>query len=568
MQMAGFLVHQLRQKSPNTSDRCIPAQVLRDAPASSTPHCAIPSYPDGASAHVLSSPSSYQLQHALHGVPDGLEGSHSPAVAATPLAFAFAPTVAIRVFVCTYSQTNPMPQRSVAPSYGALQSAANRDMKVPYTVGTFVKHAWPYALGLVLVAGITYLLITTHHSCPKGQVTVLQNGKRTCGQCNANSDCGHGTVCSGSTCVQCVKDGDCKTDAQPNAVCDVTTNTCTISCTDNGDCVADAAAAGPICNTASNRCVNCLVDGDCTNPDAPYCLADHTCGECTVSQHCDDGRVCKDPSGGANPVCLDPCTSDAGCTDPDFPLCHEGACLACVPDQVNSGTCKGSTAGPYCAADGLSCGDCSTDTDCKSAWFVCNPDRMCEKMGGAAAITATVGVSGEGTTLEATPPESGDVVAGSTRLGLALATASATPSWMFIPQSAASNKWAMLATPARAAGSGTPWVASVYGCCGGALSSSTTCTSVEGTTCTYDGVVQALVREHPYTNGLTYTVQIENAGTGALVLGNAGSLPASVRIRAAGVTTGGPVYLGRSEGTDVDIRWTSEVANRLTFSIL
>lgn len=444
--------------------------------------------------------------------------------------------------------------RYVGPSYGEVQEMAGRDTKVQFTVWHLIKHAWIYGLAILVAGGIAAFVILTHHSCPKGKMPRVVGGKKTCAQCVTNKNCGHGTVCGpGGNCVACVDNSTC-----PNGVCDLKTNTCTITCSNDGDC-AGAGAAGPVCDTETNRCVVCVTDAGCTNPAAPFCLSNNTCGECTVGNHCGDGRTCKDPSGGSNPVCLTTCSATSDCPDAT-PLCVDGVCLVCDPSKVNSGVCKGNTSGPYCAANGMSCGACSTDSDCKTQWNVCTTERTCERIGGANALTTTLKETNSGWLLEGALPSGvkvQDAVPGSTRLTMQLSAASDTPQFMFIPSADDDTKWAMLATPSTAQGQGTEFIAAVYGCCGPALSFSTTCSTAEGTTtCGFAGSVEALVLNHPYSAGLQYPVHVVNAADHSLVE-RGDPLPSQIKLRIAGLAGGSAEVWMVKSGGDNTVRWSS-----------
>lgn len=117
-------------------------------------------------------------------------------------------------------------------------------------------------------------------------------------------------------------------------------------CNTNADCPANK----PFCDTTTKTCQPCSNDSHCTDPNAPACQPDGTCGECSST----NSVMCS----GAKPVCN---TIKGQCAP-----CNPGA-----PDQ-----CISDPGGPVCKVDPNNdsfCG-CDKDPDCgnPTSGKVCN----------------------------------------------------------------------------------------------------------------------------------------------------------------------------------------------------
>jgi uncharacterized repeat protein (TIGR01451 family) len=116
------------------------------------------------------------------------------------------------------------------------------------------------------------------------------------------------------------------------------------------ECQSDAECSGtkPHCNTGSQICEGCKTDSDCSNPMAPACQPDGSCGQCSATNQ----TQCKDPT----PACS---TSTGTCV-----LCTPG-----TPDKGgNADKCKTSTDGPVCVTgtDNSNFCGCQIDSDCST----------------------------------------------------------------------------------------------------------------------------------------------------------------------------------------------------------
>ncbi len=118
------------------------------------------------------------------------------------------------------------------------------------------------------------------------------------------------------------------------------------------ECTSDAQCSGetPHCDLETHTCEGCTTDADCTNPAAPACQPNGSCGECSS-------------------------TNDTLCVDAK-PVCETvaGVCVPCT--AADPSPCLESKDGPQCVGgeNGLHCG-CISDADCGSvnSGFVCDP---------------------------------------------------------------------------------------------------------------------------------------------------------------------------------------------------
>lgn len=133
---------------------------------------------------------------------------------------------------------------------------------------------------------------------------------------------------------------------------------------------------------------SCTVDtqlADCTNPNLPLCI-NGACAACSSgeSSACDTRNY-------ATPVCDTATGACVACTDgtqcdfnPNRPIClNSGELVGCYECANITGECYNRTAGlaPFCYTDGH-CGGCASDFDClmlfRSNAFVCNSEGACE----------------------------------------------------------------------------------------------------------------------------------------------------------------------------------------------
>ncbi|MGB5811812.1 MAG: hypothetical protein WBG86_14840 [Polyangiales bacterium] len=124
--------------------------------------------------------------------------------------------------------------------------------------------------------------------------------------------------------------------------CDEDTDTC-VQCTadDTRACTGDT----PACDANANVCVGCVTTTDCTQPSAPRCDTE-------------------------NDVCIE-CQSPADCDHiPDAPICDEGTCVQCTPENEAT-DCEGNSCNPTtltCTSTAIAsletCEACVSDTEC------------------------------------------------------------------------------------------------------------------------------------------------------------------------------------------------------------
>ena len=135
---------------------------------------------------------------------------------------------------------------------------------------------------------------------------------------------------------------------------------------------ADCAAPTPVCDTtpAPNVCVGCLVAADCTNPTAPQCLPNHTCG-CTVN--CGDADGDGIPDATEDTIGTDKTDADSdddGVMDgaepnPSGDSDGDGTIDALDPDSDDDGLFDGTELGFDCSGKGTKANSthCIADAD-------------------------------------------------------------------------------------------------------------------------------------------------------------------------------------------------------------
>jgi hypothetical protein len=255
-------------------------------------------------------------------------------------------------------------------------------------------------VGQTIVCDATNKCLTALGCLPtKGCQTASNDGI----VCNDDDSCTLGDKCSGGGCQGSARDCDdenvCTTDScdpkKPDG-CVITANTCD----DNNDCTIDScdqvtgceheAVDGKVCEdgnacTEGGKCVgavcsstsvNCDDNSPCTTDDCDPeqgCLYvavpdDATGLTCTDDDPCTDTscvagvceptpKICDD----GNPCTIDSCNEVKGCVTADAaeaePCDDDDSCTK--DTQCQGGSCTGGT------IDGVGCGICATDNDCK-----------------------------------------------------------------------------------------------------------------------------------------------------------------------------------------------------------
>ncbi len=200
-----------------------------------------------------------------------------------------------------------------------------------------------------------------------GDYTFLQNPDGTnytyetqpytlwCGECNADTDCDDGDLCTEGTCdmvwrqcaytpVDCTDGNECTDDfCDPESGCTSTPNT--YPCDDQNMCTEADVCSGGIC---SGLPVDC---GQCT-PDA--CDPEEGC--LIVIDPCDDGNVCTNEYCDMTFGCIYTyntysCDDGDTCTEND--TCDEGVCRPGPPPHCDDGD---PCTGPDVCLDGVCAG--------------------------------------------------------------------------------------------------------------------------------------------------------------------------------------------------------------------
>lgn len=122
---------------------------------------------------------------------------------------------------------------------------------------------------------------------------------------------------------------------------------------DAGPCGSSCSGETPYCDTANNRCVECLPNQRCTDPEKPVC-SDGACTICTLDAHCSGFA--------ATPICDTASGRCVACTLDNDSACGNTSCDAAA--QVCTETPRASVA---------TCGPCLADSECMNANDRCVP---------------------------------------------------------------------------------------------------------------------------------------------------------------------------------------------------
>jgi hypothetical protein len=148
--------------------------------------------------------------------------------------------------------------------------------------------------------------------------------------------------CRQGDCVLCAEHDDCaRFGDRPNCS---PAGTC-VACTTEREQLCTEIV--PACDPDTNTCVQCVADADCTTEAKPACGADRSCGGCTEDADCERfDKVCNTTSG----ACVQ-CRPDSEATD-----CPGTACdpklFTCTTRQRNSvTTCNACVSDSECVAD-------------------------------------------------------------------------------------------------------------------------------------------------------------------------------------------------------------------------
>ncbi len=191
---------------------------------------------------------------------------------------------------------------------------------------------------------------TQNSDCKDKHATICNPQTQLC-ECDAGNSCSGDTpYCNADIpqCVQCTNNEHCEPNTT-NKICNPATFTCVQcidSCPNNQlcsnhicvECITDGNCKSQICDTTTHTCTGCTGDGACSAP-TPVCdLSQHRCVTCTVNSHCNEQEICS--SNKCEPV---DCTDDMHCnTVPNNPYCNTETyeCVECIKDeQCESGSC-------------------------------------------------------------------------------------------------------------------------------------------------------------------------------------------------------------------------------------
>jgi hypothetical protein len=174
--------------------------------------------------------------------------------------------------------------------------------------------------------------------------------------CTADEQCPIETPqCKSGNCLPCNEPNDCaRFPATP--ACGAK-GACVVCTTDSK---ALCTGKTPTCDPTANSCVECIADGDCPSEAKAACQADHTCSTCTEDADCARfGKVC-DARSGACVQCRPEseeadCRNDKSC-DAKTATCAGTACdpklLKCTNKQRGSvANCTSCVSDSECVAD-------------------------------------------------------------------------------------------------------------------------------------------------------------------------------------------------------------------------
>lgn len=203
--------------------------------------------------------------------------------------------------------------------------------------------------------------------------------------CGSNADCG-GFTCESGCCTTnatCTSDSDCTHQGDHCVGGTCAAGSGDVTCESSADCLNLSTTR--VCNTSNKQCVECTRDGDCKSPsnsktcsptrtcvDRPGGCASDTdcrtaatghkcklttklCVECLGNTDCIGGNVCvQSACAPANGACAD----STSCKDPT-PACDTAArqCVACLDDAACG-------AGKKCTAHACVDAGCTADRDC------------------------------------------------------------------------------------------------------------------------------------------------------------------------------------------------------------
>ncbi len=186
-----------------------------------------------------------------------------------------------------------------------------------------------------------------------GQVVGCAPGERCvdnarCVECQQDTDCVDGQVCSGQVCVECDGDADCQ-----SGVC--AGNQC-VECEVAGDCAPTSCRQAPACT--GSRCVLGAPAANGTACPGGLCVG----GSCQVGANCVQDSDCSGGGECQTPVnCNGNNQCAGGVSRPDGFACDGGLCIG--------GTCQ---IGAQC----LDAGDCDSAGVCQTA-VTCSAARRC-----------------------------------------------------------------------------------------------------------------------------------------------------------------------------------------------
>jgi len=173
-----------------------------------------------------------------------------------------------------------------------FESGTPSDPEVPCSPGLVCALPTPYCLGDLCVACLT------DTNCGN---KVCEPSSRTCVDCVTNGDCkSDKPYCFANKCRQCLVPENC---GDPLLSCDTREGKCVTACQADEDC--DGANA--ICSSEMAVCVACELAADCP-ADRPHCEANRCVG-CTVDEDCDSAEPVCDPG---KSECVE-CLEDAHC---------------------------------------------------------------------------------------------------------------------------------------------------------------------------------------------------------------------------------------------------------------